>query len=64
LPQLHVLPLFIGQFLPVFLQLALSAAKAVVHITAIKIDNKIFTEGFIPLVLSRIPLQTSKMFQQ
>jgi hypothetical protein len=56
LPQLHSFLSFIGQFLPVFLQLAFSAAKVVVHITAIKIDNKIFTEDFIALVLSRIPL--------
>ena len=42
LPQLHALPLFIGQFFPVSLQFGLSAANAVVHITAIKIDNRIF----------------------
>ena len=42
LPQLHALPLFIGQFLPVALQFGLSAANAVVHITAIRIDIRIF----------------------
>ena len=41
-PQLHSLPLFIGQFLPVFLQFGLSAANAVVHMAATRIDNKIF----------------------
>jgi hypothetical protein len=42
LPHLHVLPLFIGQFLPVALQFGLSAAKDTVHIAATKIENKIF----------------------
>ena len=42
LPHLHTLPLFIGQFLPVALQFGLSAANAVVHIAATRIDNKIF----------------------
>ena len=41
-PQLHSLPLFMGQFLPVFLQFGLSAANAVVHMAATRIDNKIF----------------------
>jgi len=42
LPQLHALPLFIGQFLPVLLQLGLSAANETVHSAATKIENKIF----------------------
>jgi len=41
-PQLHSLLSFIGQFLPVFLQSGLSAAKATVQIAAIRIENKIF----------------------
>jgi hypothetical protein len=39
-PQLHSLPLFIGQFLPVFLQFGLSAANETVHIAAIKIETR------------------------
>lgn len=42
LPQLHALPLFIGQFLPVSLQFGLSAAKETVHSPATKIENNIF----------------------
>jgi hypothetical protein len=42
LPQLHSFLSFIGQFLPVFLQLGLSAANAVVQITAVRIENRIF----------------------
>ena len=41
-PQLHSLLSFIGQFLPVFLQVGLSAANAVVQITAARIENRIF----------------------
>jgi len=41
-PQLHSLPLFIGQFLPVFLQFGLSAANPTVQIAAARIENKIF----------------------
>jgi hypothetical protein len=40
-PQLHSLLSFIGQFLPVFLQVGLSAAKVVVQITAARIENRI-----------------------
>ena len=40
-PQLHSLLSFIGQFLPVFLQLGLSAARAAVQITAARIENRI-----------------------
>ena len=41
-PQLHSLLSFIGQFLPLFLQLAgLSAAKETVHIIATKIEKRI-----------------------
>jgi hypothetical protein len=41
-PQLHSLLSFIGQFLPVFLQAGLSAAKVAVQITAARIENRIF----------------------
>ena len=41
-PQLHSLLSFIGQFLPVFLQVGLSAANAVVQITAARNENRIF----------------------
>ena len=42
-PQLHSLLSFMGQFLPLFLQLAgLSAAKETVHIIATRIENRIF----------------------
>jgi len=41
-PQLHSWPLFIGQFLPVFLQFGFSAAKPTVQIAAARIENKIF----------------------
>ncbi|MEY2479515.1 MAG: hypothetical protein QOI04_442 [Verrucomicrobiota bacterium] len=41
-PQLHSLLSFIGQFLPLFLQLTgLSAAKAVAQTAATRIDNRI-----------------------
>jgi hypothetical protein len=63
LPQLHSFLSFIGQFFPVFLQLTFSAAKVVVHITAITIDNKIFTDVFITLALPQVPPHTSKIFQ-
>ena len=41
-PQLHSLLSFMGQFLPVFLQFGLSAAKPTVQIAAARIENKIF----------------------
>jgi hypothetical protein len=41
-PQLHSLLSFIGQFLPVFLQVGLSAAKEIVHKAATRTENKIF----------------------
>ena len=41
LPQVHSLPLFIAQFLPVFLQFGLSAAKAVAQRTATRIENRV-----------------------
>jgi len=47
LPQLHSFLSFIGQFLPVFFQLALSAAKVVVQSSATRIDIRIFIEVFI-----------------
>jgi hypothetical protein len=46
LPQLHSLPLFIGQFLPVVLQFGLSAAKETVQTAASRIENKIFVQAF------------------
>jgi hypothetical protein len=47
LPQLHSFLSFIGQFLPLFLQLAFSAAKVVVQIMAARIDIRIVMEVFI-----------------
>ena len=41
-PQLHSLFSFIGQFLPLFLQLGLSAAKVTVQIAAVRTENRIF----------------------
>jgi hypothetical protein len=41
-PQLHALLSFMGQFLPLFLQFGLSAAKETVHIAATRIENRIF----------------------
>jgi hypothetical protein len=54
LPQLHSFLSFIGQFLPVFLQLCFSAAKEVVQIMAVMIDMRIFMEIFIPCNSSAI----------
>jgi hypothetical protein len=42
LPQLHSLLSFIGQFLPLFLQLSFSAAKEVVQIIAARTENRTF----------------------
>ena len=50
-PQLHSLPLFMGQFLPVFLQFGFSAANAVVQIIAARIDIRTFIEVFIANIL-------------
>jgi hypothetical protein len=47
LPQLHSFLLFIGQFLPVFLQLCFSAAKELVQIIAARIDIRIVVIFFI-----------------
>jgi hypothetical protein len=41
-PQLHSLPLFIGQFLLVFLQFGFSAAKVAVQMTAARSEKRIF----------------------
>jgi hypothetical protein len=41
-PQLHSLLSFIGQFLPLSLQLGLSAAKATAQVAAARIENRIF----------------------
>jgi len=54
LPQLHSLLSFIGQFLPVFLQLGFSAAKADVQIMATRIDIRTFMEVFIATILTAI----------
>jgi hypothetical protein len=59
-PQLHSLPLFIGQFLPVFLQLGLSAAKPTVQIIAARIDIRIFREIFIALSLTHMSMPAIK----
>ena len=40
-PQLHSFLSFIGQFLPVFLQFGLSAAKETVQASAIKTESRI-----------------------
>ena len=50
LPQLHSFLSFIGQFLPVFLQLGLSAAKVTLQITAIRSEKRIrfFTTLIVP----------------
>jgi hypothetical protein len=47
LPQLHSFLSFIGQFLPVFLQLCFSAAKLVVQIIVARIDIRIVVVVFI-----------------
>jgi hypothetical protein len=60
-PQLHSLLSFIGQFLPLFLQLAgLSAAKETVHIIATRIESRILVQFFIALVSSQTPGAASK----
>jgi hypothetical protein len=46
-----------GQFFPVVLQFGLSVANAVVHITAIRIDIRIFVDVFIVPTLAAIPSQ-------
>jgi hypothetical protein len=51
-PQLHSLLSFIGQFLPVFLQLGLSAAIARVQIMAARNENRILVQFFINLILA------------
>jgi hypothetical protein len=47
LPQLHSFLSFIGQFLRLFLQLSLSAAKEVVQIIAARIDMRMVVVVFI-----------------
>jgi hypothetical protein len=47
LPQLHSFLSFIGQFLPLFLQLTFSVAKEVVQIIAARIDIRIVVGVFI-----------------
>ncbi len=54
LPQLHSFLSFIGQFLPVFLQLCFSAAKADVQIIAARIDIRILMDVFITTILATI----------
>jgi hypothetical protein len=41
-PQLHSLPSFMGQFLPLSLQFGLSAAKVTAQIAAARTENRIF----------------------
>ena len=48
LPQLHALPLFIGQFLPVFLHDGWSAANALAQMIAAKIEKIILPYFFMP----------------
>jgi hypothetical protein len=47
LPQLHALPLFIGQFLPVVLHEGWSAASAAAQITVATIEQTILVILFI-----------------
>jgi len=54
LPQLHFLLSFIGQFLPVFLQLSFSTAKVLVQIIAARIDIRIVVIVFIRTILTTI----------
>jgi hypothetical protein len=49
LPQLHVLPLFIGQFLPVFLHDGWSAASVVAQIIAATMEQTILVNVFIQI---------------
>jgi hypothetical protein len=49
-PQLHSLLSFMGQFLPLFLQFGLSAAKVTVQIAAARIENRTFVLFFIRLI--------------
>jgi hypothetical protein len=49
LPQLHALPLFIGQFLPVFLHDGWSAANALAQIMAATMEQTIFVYLFIQI---------------
>jgi hypothetical protein len=60
LPQLHSLPSFMGQFLPVFLQLGFSAAKAEVQIIAARIDMSTFIDVFMALIFSGSGFLASK----
>jgi hypothetical protein len=39
---LHSLPSFMGQFLPVFVQFGLSAAKEIVHMATTRVENRTF----------------------
>ena len=60
LPQLHSLPSFMGQFLPVFLQFGFSAAKAEVQIIAAKIDIRTLIDVVMPLIFSALAFLASK----
>jgi len=55
LPQLHALPLFIGQFLPVFLHEGWSVASAVAHIMAATMEQTIFVYLFIQIQIFPSP---------
>jgi hypothetical protein len=52
LPQLHALPLFIGQFLPVFLHDGWSAANELAQIMAATMEQTIFVYLFIQIQIS------------
>jgi hypothetical protein len=49
LPQLHALPLFIGQFFPVFLHEGWSVASAEAQIIAATMEQTIFVYFFIQM---------------
>jgi hypothetical protein len=49
LPQLHALPLFIGQFFPVVLHEGWSAASAAAQITVATIEQTILVTFFIQI---------------
>lgn len=62
LPHLHSFLLFIGQFLPLFLQLCFSAAKEVVQIIAARIDIRIVIDVFIAPILATIRVERQLNF--
>jgi hypothetical protein len=58
LPQVHSFLSFIGQFLPLFLQLTFSPAKEVMQIIAARTENRII---FIDCILSPESLDTKQI---